>query len=172
MEQLTTIIDTQTIPKFSLCGMKLYGRVIDVYDGDTITIVLPLFNSLFSFKTRLYGIDTCEVRSKCDSNKKYAIQARNRLIQLITKNAMDSICMLESKSDIKKFFAEKPYIVWVHCMEFDKYGRVMVDLFEDNIPDKLSFSQILLNEHLAYTYTGGTKLTELQQLDFLNSSPN
>ena len=51
-------------PELSITGLKTYGRVVDIYDGDTIKIILPAFGSYYKFTTRLNYIDTCEIRSK------------------------------------------------------------------------------------------------------------
>ena len=62
------------------------GIVIKVYDGDTITIAqkLPYENSpLFRFAIRLNGIDSPEIKTKHESEKKYAERSRDALHQLI-----------------------------------------------------------------------------------------
>ena len=44
-----------------------YGKVIKVYDGDTITIAARLPNTdgpIYRFSVRLNGIDTPEIRGK------------------------------------------------------------------------------------------------------------
>ena len=37
---------TKDIPEFSLCGLSLIGKVVELYDADTCKIVLPLQNTL------------------------------------------------------------------------------------------------------------------------------
>lgn len=150
-------------PFFSLNGLKAYARVIDVYDGDTITIVLDINGYFLKFKCRLDGIDTCELRSKHIQNKIIALQARNRLFQLITGKQISSN---DDKKYINEYLDENVCIAWVHCLEFDKYGRVLIDCYSS--PDSTkSFSSILLEEKLAYSYQGETKLTDEQQISVL-----
>lgn len=151
-------------PSFSLNGVSLYGRVCDVCDGDTVTLVLDVDGTFRKFKARLNGIDTCEMKSKSVQNKQLANKARVRLIQLITNTRID---INPNKKETKNLFEENVHVVWVKCYEFDKYGRVLVDIFADKDSAK-SFSQILHEEHLAYSYQGDTKLTEEQQIKILN----
>ena len=56
------------------------GRVIKVYDGDTITIAskLPFDNSpLYRLSVRLNGIDTPEIKGKTDDEKIAAKQVKD-----------------------------------------------------------------------------------------------
>ncbi len=152
-------------PYFTLNGNTSYARVCDVYDGDTITLILEVDGTFKKFKTRMSGIDTCEIRSKSLKNRELAQKARIRLIELITNNSHNNTI---SKKDTKSLFEDSVFIVWVKCYEFDKYGRLLADIFVDQDCEK-SFSQILNEEHLAYTYHGDTKLTEEQQVAFLSA---
>lgn len=152
-------------PFFTLNGIKDYARVTEVYDGDTITIVMNISGSFLKFKCRMMGIDTCEIRSKNPKNKELAIKARNRLIQLITDKQVDEA---SKKKDVSSFLDEDVYVVWVHCLEFDKYGRALIQCFKSPVSTK-SFSEILVEEKLAYKYEGDTKLTEEQQVQLLTT---
>ena len=46
MEEQFKLYDYKT-PKFSLNGVKTYGRVVDVIDGDTLAIVIPIFENKY-----------------------------------------------------------------------------------------------------------------------------
>jgi endonuclease YncB( thermonuclease family) len=48
------------------------------------------------------------------------------------------------------------YLVWLKCHKFDKYGRVLADIYRSS-EHGVSFSQILLAEGLAKEYHGGKK---------------
>ncbi len=55
-----------------------------VYDGDTIAIILPQMPPpLDKAYIRLLGIDTPELKGKCLEEKQKAIEAKNKLIELI-----------------------------------------------------------------------------------------
>ena len=55
--------------------------------------------------------------------------------------------------------------MYVKCHDFDKYGRLLLDLYLDK--DEKSISDVLLEEKLAYVYNGKTKLNEDEQLNLL-----
>ena len=92
-----------------------YGKVIKVYDGDTITIASLLPNTIepiYRFSIRLNGIDTPEIRGKTEEEKELAIHVRDAL-------------------------AEKIYgkIVELRNVGNEKYGRVLADVYlgDENI---------------------------------------
>ncbi len=54
------------------------ARVISVYDGDTITVdALPWPGLTMRTSVRLDGVDTPEIRGKCQEEKDLAIRARD-----------------------------------------------------------------------------------------------
>lgn len=150
-----------TTPEFSLAGKELHGRVVEIYDGDTLKIVLPVFGYYFKFNARLVGIDTCEMKSKNAANRDLAYRARNRLFELVTgSGACDSTW---KKKDILAYLDKNVCVIKVKCHHFDKYGRVMMDCFTQ----ERNMSDILIAEKLAYPYQGDTKLNEEDQVQKL-----
>ena len=111
------------------------------------------------------SIDTCETKSKCEENKKLGIDAKKRLYNLITNKQLD-IDVKDMKKFIKHEFHNNCYLIYLKCYDFDKYGRVLGDIFKDE-NDTISYSSILVKERLAYIYGGKTKLTENDQLQLL-----
>ena len=59
---------------------------------------------------------------------------------------------------------ENVFVVYLKCLDFDKYGRLLAEIYTHS---DVSFSQHLLDNKLAYKYTGQTKLTETEQLDVM-----
>lgn len=109
------------------------GRVIKVYDGDTITIAtkLPYDNSpFFRFSVRLRGIDCPEIRSKNANEKQCAKIAK----ELLTNHIYHKIVTLKN-------------------VDYDKYGRVLADVYLNDVNITLE----LINKRLAVVYDGGTK---------------
>ena len=109
------------------------GRVIKVYDGDSITIAakLPFDNStLYRFSVRLNGIDTPEIKGKNADEKEAAKQARDALSNLIL-----------NKNIILK------------NVDNEKYGRVLADVYLD----ELHINEWLIKERYAVRYDGGAK---------------
>lgn len=124
----------EDIDYISLFGIATYARLIDVYDGDTITCIIPFLDKLYKFKVRINGIDTCEIRNKNLEEKYKAIQAKNRVVEILSGNEG---------------------IIWLECHHFDKYGRLLADVYNET--KEKCVSKILLDEKLANPYSGGTK---------------
>ena len=111
------------------------GRVIKVYDGDTITIAskLPYPNSpMYRLSVRLNGIDTPEIKGKGipDEEKEAAKQAREFVHKLV----------------FNKF-------VTLQNIQNEKYGRILADVYVDD----LHVNDVLLTQRYAVKYDGGTK---------------
>lgn len=141
-------LNIEKVPKFSFSGSNYWCRVIKVYDGDTITGIIKYNNNFYKISIRLDGIDTCEKMSKNPVLKSKAFQARERLIELCEFKNDQECCM-----------------VCIYCKGFDKYGRVLADIYKDETSSK-TFQDILLQEKLAYQYGGNTKMSEEEQFTF------
>jgi len=157
------------------------ARIVDIYDGDTCTIVMKFNNIYNKFIVRLNGIDTCEIKAKSVDNKKKAYLARDRLLSLITNTVVPpdglSSCshpdiannlppLPKERKNIRDLLNKDVYLVNICITGTDKYGRLLGDLYSlDDIFKTISFSSVLLTEKLAYKYEGGTKKLEEEQLE-------
>ena len=148
-------LNIHEIPFFSLEGLNTWCRVIDIYDGDTITVVIPLMTSMYKFHIRLYGIDKPEIKSLVQQEKDKAIISRNRLIELCTNVATN----LKSRKEVQQFLSENIYLIWINAYKMDKYGRVLANVYKSP-EDTVSFTKTLIDEKLGYEYFGKTKLVE------------
>jgi endonuclease YncB( thermonuclease family) len=144
----------ETTPYYSLKNQTKLCRVMSVYDGDSITIATIVNEVPTMFKCRLEGIDTPELKPRLGIERRQehiqrAKKARNRVAQLITD------CDIPLESDQNKLdIAANSKLIQVKCGDFDKYGRLLI-----NIPhESQTVSQILIQEKLANVYGGGTKL--------------
>ena len=142
---------------FSLDGYHTIARVVGISDGDSIVATLPLplpsaGAPVYKFHIRLDGIDTPEMHGGGEA----AVNARNRLVQLITGLPLSDTALL-TKKHIQDLLTNHVYLVRLECKKFDKYGRVLADVFKPT-HDRVSFSQVLLDEGLAKEYHGGKKL--------------
>ena len=147
-------------PIFTMNGMNTFARVVNVIDGDTLSLVIPLFDKYFKFNVRINGIDTCEVHSNDVEIKDKGLKAKYRVIEMLSKKDIkDVLCI--SRKQIIELFNTNISIVWIECLDFDKYGRLLGNVFFDNKTKNIA--DILISEKLAYRYDGGTKLTEEQQ---------
>lgn len=119
---------------FSYEGRKCEGKVVSVYDGDTVKIVFPLTDKeperLYKWNCRLINIDTPEIRTRNLREKAYGKKVRDFLRKKILNK-----------------------IVTVSCKDFDKYGRLLVEIFyeDENI------NNWLIDNGYAKVYDGGTK---------------
>ena len=141
-------------------------RVIDIYDGDTITIALKLFESsnnivIKKFGVRLMGIDTPEMKSKNADIKKAAFKARDRLYNLITGLNEKEL----KRKEICDKLSTNTFLVTIKIYGADLYGRILADIYPYDQINVKSFSQVLLDEKLAYAYDGKTKLAENEILE-------
>lgn len=122
-----------------------YGKVVKVYDGDTITVVAQPYvdSSLYKFSIRLFGIDTPELRSKNENEKKAAIFVQKYLEDLI----------------FNKF-------IIIDVLSQDKYGRILANIYLDNCDTDIS--SLLLSKKYGLPYNGGTKSIPENWLDIVN----
>jgi endonuclease YncB( thermonuclease family) len=150
-------INSDDINLFSLNEQIFLGKVVEMYDGDTCKIVLIINNNLEKFNCRLLGLDTPEIKPPLDKlNRDLEIlnahKCRNRLLQLTTT----CDCQIDSilkKPQIKTLLKSNKKILTVKCHKFDKYGRLLVELLNDDI----NINKLLINEGYAKSYDGGTK---------------
>jgi endonuclease YncB( thermonuclease family) len=150
-------------PEFTFNGINGISRIVDITDGDTVKAIISFKDSYYKIIVRLNNIDTCETKSKCEENKKLGMDAKKRIYNLITDKTPDADL---NKKSIKTELNNNCYLVYLKCYDFDKYGRVLGDIYKDSNSDE-SFSSILIKEKLAYVYEGKTKLTEKEQIELL-----
>lgn len=116
------------------------GKVVKVYDGDTITIAtrMPGSDTLYRFSVRLTGIDCPEIKSHCASEKEVAQLAK----QFVTQQVMGEIVSLEN-------------------VEMEKYGRLLAQVWyhDSYTGERLCLNEELCKRRLAVSYNGGTKVS-------------
>jgi len=167
LEEIFKKYDNNTTPHFSLNGQKMWGRVVSLYDGDTLTVALNVFTLVYKFSVRMNGIDTCEMKSKNEKNKELAKSARSRLLSLITGKDLTETSTWNDRRKINNILNKGMYFVWLECFDFDKYGRLLANIYPDENSTE-NFSQVLIKDKLAYEYKGDTKMTEEEQVECLN----
>ncbi len=143
---------TQNAPLFSLDGLKMKAKVIDIYDGDTITIAIHINNQIKSFKCRLYGIDTPELKG---NQSEYGLRSRNKLIEWITNGkTILQPNIIYTRDNIKTICKENHTLVTIVCGPFEKYGRLLITIYTQ---DGTNLNQQLINHGFAKPYFGKTK---------------
>ena len=116
--------------EFSFEGQLKDAKVLSVYDGDTVTLAFPLGDVMYKWSCRLSGVDTPELRTSNKKEKEFGYQVRDLLREKILGKVLK-----------------------VKCGEFDKYGRLLGELFVDDE----SVNQWLISNGYAFAYDGGTK---------------
>lgn len=172
-QELYKNYDNNNTPLFGLNGWCGYARVVDVYDGDTVILIIKHFYTVYKVQARLQGIDTPEIKSKNQIIKLKALEARNALINFVTGGKIQlDIKGIYTRPQIQSMFTQEVYLVWVCIGEADKYGRVLTDLYLEECSDQQKCaSNFLIQKGYAYAYDGGRKLSEVEQIDKLNKSP-
>jgi endonuclease YncB( thermonuclease family) len=129
-DYLRTVKYEDTIPFIPLIT---HGKVIKVYDGDTITVAsqLPFKGSpLYRFSVRMAHIDTPEMKGATPSECELAIQSRDALHRLI----FGKIVELRNHSR-------------------EKYGRLLADVYFHD----LYINDWMVERQFAIRYEGGKK---------------
>ncbi len=127
---------------FSFVGKTFYARACNIYDGDTFSIIFLHNNEVIKYRCRCIGYDSPEMKPSLsnpnrEKEKALAILAKNRLIELLSKHESG--------------------LVFIECFEFDKYGRILVKVY--NMIDEKSINEIMVEEGHGKNYDGGKKDT-------------
>ena len=116
--------------ELSFNNQSIQSKVVSVYDGDTIKCVFPINEKMYKWNCRINGIDTPEIRTRSALEKEAGYKARDFLREKILNK-----------------------IVTLHCHDFDKYGRLLVNVEIDNE----DISELMVKLEHAFKYDGGTK---------------
>ena len=126
--------DVKNTPYYTLEGHVYICKCVNVYDGDTITVVfMPKgLDKFYKYTIRLSGIDTPEIRTKNPNEKARAIVVRDFIREMILGK-----------------------LITIKCGKFDKYGRLMANIFVNG--ESQSINDLLIEKKYAYKYDGCTK---------------
>ena len=128
----TITLSTQAAPQY---GTVTISKVISVYDGDTFRVNIDSLPPIVgkNIAIRVNGVDTPEIRGKCQYEKNLALEARDFVRG-----------KLANAKEIK-----------LTNLQRGKYFRVVANVLVDGV----SLEQELLDNKLAYRYDGGKKLS-------------
>ena len=118
------------------------GKVIKVYNGDTITIasILPYDDyPLYHWSVRLKGIESPEMKSKNKSEKECANIAQKTLSEFIFDKHVE-----------------------LRNVQMEKYGRILADVYYHNV----NLSTFMLAKRLAVSYDGRRKQCPENWIEF------
>jgi micrococcal nuclease len=132
----STLIISLLILIFQYCFAAEFQNVkfIRCYDGDTCTFTIEGIPKVFGEKisVRILGIDTPEIRGKCEGEK---LKAK------------------EAKKFINDFLLNGQHISLVN-VDRGKYFRLLADIEVDGI----SVSELMIKKGYARVYEGGKRL--------------
>ena len=125
-------LSLQAAPQY---GTVTVSKVINVYDGDTFRVDINSLPPIVgkNIAIRVNGVDTPEIRGKCQYEKNLALKARDFVRD-----------KLSNAKEIK-----------LANLQRGKYFRVVANVLVDDV----SLEQELLDNKLAYEYYGGKKLS-------------
>jgi len=129
---ILVVLPVQTAPQY---GTVTVLKVISVYDGDTFRVDINSLPPIVgkNIPIRVNGVDTPEIRGKCQYEKNLALEARDFVRD-----------KLSNAKEIK-----------LTNLQRGKYFRVVANVLVDGV----SLEQELLDNKLAYRYGGGKKLS-------------
>ena len=116
-------------------GSLSVSKVNSVYDGDTFRVDIDVLPPIIgkNIAIRVNGVDTPEIRGKCQYENNLALEARDFVRD-----------KLSNAKEIK-----------LTNLQRGKYFRVVANVLVDGV----SLEQELLDNELAYRYDGGKKLS-------------
>lgn len=116
----------------SLNGKSYTAKIVYIYDGDTMHVVFKEFGAFYRWNCRIMGVDTPELRTKNQEEKKMGYKVRDAIREELMNK-----------------------IVTIHAFDFDKYGRLLIDVV---MPEQdITLKDWLISKKYAYAYSGGTK---------------
>jgi endonuclease YncB( thermonuclease family) len=129
---ITISFATQAKPQY---GTVTVSKVISVYDGDTFRVNIDSLPPIVgkNIRIRVNGVDTPEIRGKCQYEKNLALKARD-FVRAKLANAKE---------------------IKLTNLQRGKYFRVVANVLVDGV----SLEQELLDNELAYEYSGSKKLS-------------
>jgi micrococcal nuclease len=128
---------------FSLAGKEKWAEVVDVYDGDTIKVIMKFRGKIDRWTVRMNGYDSPEMRPlRSDPDRVQIIEQAK-----IAKNAL--IDKINNRPVLMKIYT------------FDKYGRLLADLFINGE----NINKWMIDNGYGYPYDGGKKLNSKEILD-------
>ena len=143
-------LNYENTPEFGFKGKNFLAKVLDIYDGDTITITIKVDEEYCRINCRLSGIDSPELRSQDEAEKNAAKLSRSHLSFLLLNEKMKTDI---TREEIRKICGTLNSIVTIKCLEFDKYGRLLVEIWNNSI----NINEKMVEDGFAGKYDGGTK---------------
>jgi endonuclease YncB( thermonuclease family) len=128
-----TLATLENTPELTLVSHKCEAKVVDVHDGDTITLAFILGGTIYHKSCRVAGVDCAEIRTKNKEEKKFGLEATEFVKGLVLNK-----------------------IVWVEFTDKDdKYGRLLATIYP--VRGGESLDKTLVTRGYGYEYHGEKK---------------
>ena len=120
---------------FNLCDYHTWVRVVDVYDGDTLKVLMNYRGFVNLWTVRMNGYDAPEMKPlkthpRRDEEKAKAKRAKEALVEKTAGRTL-----------------------FIRVCGFDKYGRLLAELYDGH----LHINQYMIDNGHGYVYHGGKK---------------
>jgi endonuclease YncB( thermonuclease family) len=109
-----------------------WGKVVKVYDGDTVHLAFLERGQIVRHPLRLLGYDCAEMRAKGTAERQLARRSKARLEELLQGRVLELLAPVR----------------------WDKYGRLLADARLPGVPSVCAW---MLEHGEAVKYDGGTK---------------
>jgi len=118
----------------------VFAEVVSVYDGDTLRVNIPSYPPIIgkNISIRISGVDTPEIRGKCEQEK--------RLAEIAKKFVMNALSGAEK--------------VELRNIQRGKYFRIVADVYVDGV----NLGDSLIRNGFAVSYGGGRKKYSLVRI--------
>jgi endonuclease YncB( thermonuclease family) len=167
----TLSTDTLKYGKFNLENVSGNFLVDSVYDGDTITLMVPI-------KMEIYNMNspTTLALKSTNTNNEYNIKLNKikvRLFGIDTHELKPSKNLINREANIAKAKEARDFLsnmilnklVKVKFLQNDKYGRPLVRLYANNVEGKeICLNDLMISKGFAKKYDGGTKDSDFTDL--------
>ena len=128
-------------------NQKFYCKVVDIYDGDTITIAVKLNKKIYKHKVRMFGYDSPEMKPRRSNINRDGIIIKAK----------------KAKKVLSELILNKIVVIHIQKGTWDKYGRLLGIVYSKLIPGfgqkayNFNVNKYMIDNNYGYEYFRGTK---------------
>jgi len=121
-------------PRYTLKDKSYIGKVCEIYDGDTVDVILylPEDASFKKFRIKMFGYDSPERHPRSHLPNREHIRGK-------ALESMEALWRYATNTDLFTYTHET--LVRVECGEWDKFGRIVAKIYRirDNDYNNIDF---------------------------------
>ncbi len=150
-------LQNDSVSFFSLQNQSFTAKVVDVYDGDTCTVIFYYLGKWMKYRVRCLGYDSPEMKpsKQIPDREEYirkAMEARNYFASCVTNCVID-LKTPYTKTEMKALIDTNTKLIRLDCGGWDKYGRLLGDFYVDG----RYINEMMVQCEYGVRYDGGTK---------------